>query len=341
MHARCRTIRCTAVQQKEFTVDGPLRGRNGAGPERAVVGSVADVIKVGATSWAEKSLLSAGWYPSWARDAASRLRFYASRFDLVENDSAYYALFEPARAEQWVERTPFGFTMNVKAYAPLTGHYTDPQRLPPDLREQLPREVAEKPRVYPEDLGSDLLQEITVRFRRSLAPLHRAGKLGAVLFQFPPWFVPSPKSRAWLPKIRALFPDYGLAVELRNPSWIAGTKREMTLSMLADNDLAFVAVDAPRGARNAMPPIAEVTSALAMVRFHGRDPARWERTSGSARDRFRYDYSLAELEEWVPALNRLAAESEETHVLFNNCYRDRAVTNARQMRVLLGQVPPE
>lgn len=303
---------------------------------------MADVIKVGATSWAEKSLLSSGWYPASAKDAASRLRYYASWFDLVENDSAYYALFEPSRAEQWVERTPPGFIMNVKAYAPLTKHYTDPRRLPPDLREALPEEVLKKERVYQKDLGSDLLQEITVRFRRSLAPLHDAGKLGAVLFQFPPWFVPSPKNRAWLPKIRSLFPDYPIAVEFRNESWVKGEEKlERTLSLLADHDLAFVAVDAPKGAKNAMPPVAEVTSSLAMVRLHGRDSVRWERTSASARERFRYDYTQAELEEWVPTIQRLADESEVTHVLFNNCYRDRAVTNARQMKELLGQVTPE
>ena len=72
-----------------------------------------------------------------------------------------------------------------------------------------------------------------------------------------------------------------------------------------------------------------------MVRFHGRDPKAWSAKAGTAADRFRYDYSEKELEEWVPRVRELADEARETHVLMNNCYQDFAVRSARELGDLL------
>ena len=72
---------------------------------------------------------------------------------------------------------------------------------------------------------------------------------------------------------------------------------------------------------------------MSVVRFHGRNKDEWE--SGSVQRRFRYDYSEEELEEWVPKIARLAHESKQTHVLMNNCYRDYAQRNARELAKLL------
>jgi uncharacterized protein YecE (DUF72 family) len=73
------------------------------------------------------------------------------------------------------------------------------------------------------------------------------------------------------------------------------------------------------------------------VRFHGRDDAAWTNTSGSAAERFRYDYSDDELGELIEPLTELAREVRETHLLMNNCYRDYAVRSAARLRELLGE----
>src|SRR5262252_4500402 len=109
---------------------------------------MAASIKVGISSWTERTLVDSGWYPPGTSDAEARLRYYASQFPLVEVDAPYYALPTRHQAEVWAQRTPAGFTMNVKAYALLTSHYTDPRRLPRDLRESLPPALKEKPRLY-------------------------------------------------------------------------------------------------------------------------------------------------------------------------------------------------
>src|SRR5579883_376741 len=99
------------------------------------------VIKTGSTSWAERSLLQSGWYPARARTARDRLRYYASRFRVVENDAPYWALPDRELVETWARNAPAGFTMNMKAHALMTGHYTDPRRLPADIRASLPDEL--------------------------------------------------------------------------------------------------------------------------------------------------------------------------------------------------------
>src|SRR5262249_28261659 len=101
--------------------------------------SVVD-IKVGPASWPARPLSESGWSPPEARTPAARLKFYASRFPLVEVDSTYYALPGEQNAASWAERTPGSFTFNVKAFSLLTHHPTRIAALPADLREAAAQE---------------------------------------------------------------------------------------------------------------------------------------------------------------------------------------------------------
>jgi uncharacterized protein YecE (DUF72 family) len=108
------------------------------------------------------------------------------------------------------------------------------------------------------------------------------------------------------------------------------------MSFLEEHDLPFVCVDMPQGFDSSLPPIAAATASdIAMVRFHGRDRGAWSKKNVTASERFRYEYSEKELEEWVPRIREVAGQVRETHVLMNNCYRDFAVNNARQLGDLL------
>lgn len=292
-------------------------------------------IKTGVCGWTDKTLLESGWYPDDADDPESRLRYYASQFPLVENDATYYAVPAQRQAELWTARTPDDFTMNVKAFAPLTTHATDPKRLPKDLRAELAKEVLDKRRAYPKDLGGEVVAELARRFRESLEPLHAAGKLGAVLFQYPPWFFVSRENKDAILQAKDWLPDFRIAVEFRNATWLSERNREETLRFLRDNDLAYVSVDEPQGFASSLPPLAAATSDLAVVRFHGRNAETWRKQTESAAERFKYRYPDGELREWVPKIEDLAGDADEVHVLMNNCYSDYAVTNAKRMAELL------
>jgi uncharacterized protein YecE (DUF72 family) len=295
-------------------------------------------ILIGTSSWTDPTLVKDGnFYPPGAKTAEARLKFYASRFPLVEVDSTYYYPPSEKNSVLWIERTPADFTFNIKAYALLSNHPTRIDSLYGDVRASLPPELLEKRNVYRDKLPDEAVDEVWQRFREALMPLHSAGKLGAVLFQFPQWFVISKKSKAYIDECVERLPDYRIAVEFRHQSWMREDNQEETLSFLEARNLPFVCVDMPQGFTSSLPPVAAVTTEdLAMVRFHGRNREAWETKSESASERFRYDYSQAELGGWVPRIEALAEEARETHVLMNNCYRDFAVRNARELGDLLG-----
>ena len=267
--------------------------------------------------------------------AAERLGFYAGQFPIVEVDSTYYAPPAERTAGLWVERTPHDFTFDIKAYRLLTQHPTPPKSLWKDLREELPEELAGKRNVYSRDLPRAMLVEAFSRFATALMPLHSAGKLGVVLFQLPPYVYPSPPSWDYLAFAAGQLSEYQVAVEFRQSRWMDEAHREGTLRFLAEHGLSYVCVDEPQGFRSSVPPLAAATADVAEVRFHGRNTETWEKRGISAAERFRYDYSPPELEEWLPRIRGLSEQSRRVHLLMNNCYADYGIRSARLLAGLL------
>jgi len=298
--------------------------------------SKKEKVLIGTCSWTDPTLLASGWYPEHvAKKADERLRYYAERFALVENDASYYAIPDQKQAKLWAERTPEGFTMNFKAFGTITTHPTDPKRLPKELREALPKEAQDKQRLYPKDFPKEVFDEIHARFWVGLEPLRKAGKLGAILLQYPEWFPIGSKNKGEILRARELLPDDTIAVEFRNHTWLEERNQAETLAFLRENGLAYVSVDEPQGFPSSIPPVAAVTAPLAVVRFHGRNAENWKKPGLSAAERFDYEYKLPELEEWLPKIKRLEEEADEVHLLMNNCYGDKAVRNAAELGALL------
>jgi uncharacterized protein YecE (DUF72 family) len=292
-------------------------------------------LRVGTASWTDKTLLESGWYPADATTPEERLKFYADNFDVVEVDSTYYGLPSERNAALWVERTPKDFTFDVKAFSLMTGHPLQVRGIPKDLREGLP----EASRVPAKDVPPEVVDRVWEMFREALMPLHSAGKLGLIMFQYPQWFMPGSKAREEILAARERLPDYDIAVEYRQGAWFADEDAtRKTLDFHRAEGIPFVAVDMPQGYKVSVPPVAEATSdRFAVVRFHGRRGETWTKKNIHPTERFRYDYTDEELEEWVPRVERLTEEAKETHALFNNCYRDYAVRNARTF----GDMVPE
>ena len=296
---------------------------------------MSDVL-VGTASWTDKTLLESGrFYPPEARTAEARLHYYASRFPLVEVDSTYYALPAERTAELWAQRAPPGFVFDVKAFRLFTGHPAQPSALPADLRKALRAEADAK--LYYRDLGEEIRRELWLRFRSALEPLRRAGKLGAVLLQFAPWFVFGKGSFAHLAQCAEHLEGLRVAVEFRNKSWFGEKTRERSLVLEREHGLAHVVVDEPQGFPSSVPQVWEVTSPdLAILRLHGRNRETWARKGlASAAERFNYLYSASELRALAAPVETLSSRARQVHVLFNNCYRDNAQRNAAQFRSLL------
>jgi uncharacterized protein YecE (DUF72 family) len=302
-----------------------------------IAGARGGSIRVGTASWTDPTLTRPGvFYPRGATTPEDRLRYYASRFSLVEIDATYYALPSRRMAELWLERTPPDFTFDCKASALMTGQPMEVKRLPAELRAELPESLREKARIYGKDLPPALYDAVWRYFIDALQPLHSAGKLGSVLLQYPRWFTPRAENREALLDARERLGDIMSAVELRNALWFNERNAERTVRFFEDHDVPFVMVDEPQGFASSVPPLVAVTSPrLALVRFHGRRADTWEARNVSVAERFRYLYDETELAEWVPHIEEAAARAKEVHVLMNNCYANYGTTNAAQIAALL------
>ena len=294
-------------------------------------------IRVGTCSWTDPTLLSSGrFYPDSARSAEARLQYYASQFNMVEVDSGYYALPNERNSYLWAERTPDDFVFDFKAFRIFTQHPTPISSLPKNIRNELTTELQEKKNLYYRDLPAELVDELWQRFETALLPLDTVGKLGVVLFQFPPWFYPGSQQLDYIEMCKEKLRQFRLAAEFRNNVWLSEKNRASTFDFLRRNDLPFVCVDEPQGFKSSVPPVAEVTSDLGLIRFHGRNSETWEKKGIGPAERFNYLYTEAELQPWASKIAQISQQTSEMHVLFNNCYQDKAVVNARQMCFMLG-----
>ncbi len=260
-------------------------------------------IYVGTSSWADHT----NFYPE-GLPKNQQIRFYAQVFPIVEINSTYYRMMPERNFRLWAERTPAGFVFDVKPYRQLTWH--DRKNPPQD--------------------------EVMAAFRSTMQPLRDAGKLGAVTFQFPPWFTFRLSNVEYLRQIRESFPDDAVCVEFRHRSWLEGDHVPHLIETLRDYGLGLTVVDEPQLGSGSVPTVVEVTTPdLSLVRFHGRNYKTWYKKVKRTADRFDYLYSEEELQEWVPNVAKLAEEVQELHVLFNNNRADYAVRNARQLTTML------
>lgn len=267
-------------------------------------------ILVGTAAWSDHHDL----YPPGVR-GTERIRHYARHFPVVEVNASYYAILPQRNYQSWVDRTPDDFTFNVKALGLLTGHVRG--------------EVA-----TPEAFNA---------FRDSYQPLRDAGKLGAVLFQFPPWFDRTAANRDRIAHCVDMMAGDLLLIEFRNSSWLAEGAFGETIAFLRDLGVSYVTVDAPQTGTGTSPCVPAVTNErLGYLRLHGRNAATWYNTRGSSSgDRFDYLYSDEELAELAGVARWLAERANVVHVIFNNNVDGQGIRNARTIMRMLGLEPPE
>jgi uncharacterized protein YecE (DUF72 family) len=301
-------------------------------PQPAIAGNV----RLGTAGWTDRTLLKSGlFYPRGAQSPEQRLRFYAQEFGVVELDAMYYALLPAEAAANWVAWTPPDFQFDVKAFPVLTLHPIEVSRLPSDLKRAFQRAGFER-RVYANRLPAELSRELELRFRMLVDPLLVAGKLASVCLQFPPWFSANRANSGHLEAVAERFSDVPLAVEFRHKSWLVSERRERVFDLLRRCNMSYVCVDEPDVPGAGVPPILEVTNArLALLRFHGKNLAGWQKRGATVHERFGYLYTPEELRAWTEGLRRLASQAEHVHAIFNNCVRNYAVLNAKNLAVLL------
>lgn len=265
-------------------------------------------ILIGTSSWSDHRR----FYPP-GTSQSEQLAFYARTFPIVEVNTTYYHIPLLKTVRNWVERTPDGFVFDVKPPRELTA-------------------TPETPRGVPPEPDADLARD----FAKSIRPLADAGKLGTITFQFPPSYRNTDEHREYLRLLRELFPDYPIAVEFRRRDWLDENHAPETLELLEQAGLGFTMVDEPQIGSGTVPPVYGVTNPnLAVIRFHGRNSARWYDFSEHGR-RFDWEYTAEELAPWIPRIRRAAETAERVHVFFNTNVEDQGPRNAALLMSLLG-----
>ena len=252
----------------------------------------------------------------------------------VEVNSTFYGQPRADVTAGWVARTPARFEFSLKLYQ----KFTHPKMF---------RDAALRSAPGPGGSLLDVLAMVTQSdiddFRAGIDPLARAGKLAALLAQFPPSFKSTPAAVDYLQRLLRLFGDYPLAVELRHSSW--SDAFGATLQLLNSFGAAWVQIDEPKfhsSIRQNAPP--NVTGFYYM-RLHGRNAAQWWRHDKSE-DRYNYLYSAEELKALAETAGAAKALVKKACLYTNNHFAAKSVVNAVMLKAQLGEpiegeYPPE
>ena len=257
------------------------------------------------------------------------LSFYAEHFDTVEVNSTFYRVPSVDAVRSWAERTPKAFDFSLKLYQKFTH---------PDM-------FAKATGGDPAQLG----QKDVDAFRAAIDPLASAGKLGALLAQFPASFKNEPESRAYLEWLLRAFRGYALAVELRHRTW--SDRSGETIAILAEHDAAWAQIDEPKFKTSIRQDIAGASAGVAQpggfyyLRLHGRNAAQWWKHEASE-DRYNYLYTAGELQPFADAAKAAVREVRKAYLYANNHFSAKSVANAAILKHQLGQeldgeYPPE
>ena len=260
------------------------------------------MIRIGTAGWQYRD-----WegivYPKPRPRGFDPLSYLAGFFDLVEINSSFYGPPQPGASRAWVAR--------------VADH--------PDLRF-----TAKLWKGFTHERNATASDEKL--FKDGIQPLADAGRLGALLIQFPWSFKNEPENRSYIWQVRNRFADYPLVLEVRHSSWI----EPQVLDALADLGVGLCNIDQPLFHRS-VKPTAHSTSGIGYVRLHGRNYQQWFSPKADVRARYDFLYSVEQLEPWVDRIRKISHETRDTYVVTNNHNLGKATVNAFELQALFGK----
>ncbi len=261
-------------------------------------------IRVGPAGWSY-----ADWdgivYPRPRPRGFHEAEYLAQFFDTIEINTSFYQPLRAPMAKSWVARVEHN--SDFKFTAKLWRRFTHEHRAS---------------------------HEDEKTFKAGIAPLVEAGRLGALLVQFPWSFKNTRESREYLGALVVQFMEYPLVVEVRHASW----NQPEVFRLLADLGAGFCNIDQPVIGRS-IGPSERATAAVGYVRLHGRNYEQWFSSEDHPEERYNYLYSLAELEPWAEGIKQVARQAEVTYVITNNHFEGKAIVNALQLTRLISDRP--
>ena len=259
-------------------------------------------IRVGPAGWSYSDW--AGYvYPTPRPKGFHEATYLAQFFDTIEINTSFYQPLNPEHAKQWLDRVSANprFVFTAKLWQKFT---------------HAPSATAEDERAI----------------RAGFDVLHKAGKLGAVLLQFPFAFHRDSETTAYLESLLKRFRDYPLAVEVRHATW----NDPEIFAILREHNAAFCNIDQPL-IGHSLEPTEEITSPTGYVRMHGRRYDTWfsDDPEVPQHERYNYLYSAEELSPWADRIRAVGEQTRQTFVITNNHYLGKAVVNALELISIL------
>ena len=259
-------------------------------------------MRVGPAGWSYTDW--AGYvYPTPRPKGFHEATYLAQFFDTVEINTSFYQPLNPEHAKQWIERVSANprFVFTAKLWQKFT-----------------------------HDANATAEEERAVR--AGFDVLHKAGKLGAVLLQFPFAFHRDSGTTAYLESLLRRFRDYPLAVEVRHATW----NDPEIFAILRENNAAFCNIDQPIIGRS-LEPSQEITAPTGYFRMHGRRYDTWFSDDPEApqHERYNYLYSTEELAPWAERIRAVGKQARQIFVITNNHYLGKAVVNALELISML------
>jgi uncharacterized protein YecE (DUF72 family) len=260
------------------------------------------------------------------------LAFYANHFNTVEVNSTFYGQPRPDVCRGWAERTPAGFEFSVKLYQKFTHPKMYKARVAGALAPAMSA-TGESDRDWLDAIASPNSADLD-EFRRGIDPLANAGKLGALLAQFPPSFKQTAGSRDYLTALLVALRGYKVAVELRHRTW--SDDLDATLALLNEFQSAWVQIDEPKFQLSIRQNYLPNVRGFYYMRLHGRNVAQWWHHDKSE-DRYNYLYSADELQEFVDTADASRRLVKKMYLYTNNHFSAKSVANAAMIKQQLGE----
>jgi uncharacterized protein YecE (DUF72 family) len=258
------------------------------------------MIRIGPAGWAYKDW----WgivYPKPKPRGFQELTFLAKYFDALEINVSFYRPLTAKTASAWIEKIQDN--RNFRFTAKLWRGFTHDRNATTSDEQE---------------------------FKDGLTPFLEAGRIGALLLQFPWSFRNTDENRDYVARLCARFRDYPLVLEVRHGSW----SEPGTLDTLEQLDLGLCNIDQPLFKRS-IKPAALTTSAVGYIRLHGRNYQSWFTENKHVGERYDYLYSVEELEPWLDRIKTVEHAAKDTYVVTNNHYLGKAIVNALEISSIL------
>jgi uncharacterized protein YecE (DUF72 family) len=285
-------------------------------------------IKIGTSGYSYAGAPPKGWYgafyPETKKKGFDELEYYSRIFNSCEINNTFYRPPSPAVAQSWADKTPDDFSFALKLWQKFT-HST-----------KISRNTSAEP-------WEPASQNDFDEFRAGILPIAEAGKLGALLMQYPAGFHFSAENMEKIAGALGRFYDYPKVVEVRHQSW--SENRAALKALLLENRASAVLIDEPKFATSIRQE-AEAIGEIFYFRAHGRNAKAWWNPKESWQ-RYDYLYTRAEIKSHAERIKTAATTPgvKRAFAFYNNHARANAPANAimlsQELAVRLKAMPPE